>query len=329
MLGEAAAIARAALPPHLDSELTGIVLANMFAGVSVTRASDAVILLANAQFASMFGYELGELEGKPVSILNAPADESPEEVARQIIADLRTKGAWSGEIQNIKKDGTHFWSQASVMAINHPRYGQVWVTVQMDITARKQAVEQLRRSEERLALVLESTGGGAWDWDIKSGEVYLSPYWIASLGYSPDEVHPHISFWESIVHPDDLPRVGQAMAEHLEQHTASYECVNRLRRKDGTWRWNLDRGRVVERGPRGEPLRMVGTDTDLSEQRWSGLKEWIVICASCKMIRAETGDWRALESHFGEHSLAQFSHGICPACINKYYADLELQDLPG
>jgi PAS domain S-box-containing protein len=294
----------------------------MFAGVQVVRASDATILYTNRRFAEMFGYAPAELEGRPVAALNAPGEQPPEEVARRIIASLETQGFWNGEVENIRKDGTRFWSEASVTAIDQPQHGTVWVTVQLDITARKRTEAELRRSEERLGLVLEATGSGAWDWAIPTGEVHFSDYWIASLGYDPAQVPRTVAFWESLVHPADMPRVRDALARHFAGKTPVYECVNRLRRKDGTWRWNLDLGRVVEWTLGGEPARMVGTDTDLSQQRWTGLREIIPICAGCKMIR-EDGHWRRLEVHFGERSLTQFSHGLCPDCESKY------SELPG
>ena len=306
------------LPPGVDDRLMAVILANLFAGVMLARASDGTILFANPRFSAMFGYAPGELEGQPVAILNAPGPQTPEEVARRIIADLRSEGVWKGEVENVRKNGTRFWCAANVTAFDHPQWGTVWVTVQLDITARKRAETEVQRSEERLNLVLEATGGGAWDWSIQTGEVYFSPYWITSLGYAPDEVVPSVGSWESLVHPDDMPRVRQALAEHFAGRTATYECVTRLRKKDGSWRWNLDRGRVVERTPSGTPLRMVGTDTDLSEQRWSGLREFTPICAGCKKIRDEGGTWHPLERHFGQRSLAQFSHGLCQDCLRKY-----------
>ena len=123
----------------------------------------------------------------------------------------------------------------------------------------------------------------------------------------------------SLVHPPDLQRVRRAVEEHFEGRTSTYECVNRLRRKDGSWRWNLDRGRLVKRTPDGKPLRMVGTDSDLSAQRWSGLSELIPICAGCKRIRHEDGHWEGVERHFSERSRAQFTHGLCEACAERFY----------
>lgn len=311
----------ASLPPGADEGLLAAIVANMFAGVMLARASDAIILYANPQFASMFGYAPGELEGRSVAVLNAPGERRPEEVARDIIAHLDTEGFWRGEVENLKKDGTRFWCQAHVTTFEHPAYGPVWVVVQLDVTATKRVQEDLRKSEERLGLVLQATRAGAWDWNVQTGEVYFSPFWAASLGYSTAEAHPSITFWESLVHPDDMPRVREALAQHFDGRAPVFECVNRLRRKDGTWRWNLDCGRVVERTADGKPLRMVGTDTDLSNQRWSGLREIVRICAGCKKICEEADHWRSIEAHFGERSLAQFSHGLCPDCVRQFYGE--------
>ena len=127
--------------------------------------------------------------------------------------------------------------------------------------------ESLAKSEQRLSLTLDATTEGVWDWNIQTGEVFFSRRWTESLGYSAEDVPLHISFWESIVHPDDLPRMRAVLQAHLDGHTPTYECQNRLRMKSGVYRWNLDRGKVVERDSNGKPLRMVGTDTDITERK--------------------------------------------------------------
>ncbi len=124
---------------RLDSQM----MASITNGILLYKAKDAKIVFANPQFEKLFGYEAGELIGKHVSILNAPTDKSPEKVASEISASMMKNGAWDGEIKNIKKDGTPFWCHASVSTFTHKVYGSVWVAVQQDITARKQAEEEL------------------------------------------------------------------------------------------------------------------------------------------------------------------------------------------
>ena len=135
-----------------------------------------------------------------------------------------------------------------------------------DLLDREYAQASLRESEKRLSLILDATHEGIWDWNIKTGDVYFSQRWIESLGYTTEEISFHIDFWERIVHPEDLPRVRERLEAHFNQETPIYECQNRLLTKAGTWRSNLDRGRVVEWDGDGKPLRMIGTDLDITEK---------------------------------------------------------------
>lgn len=141
---------------RLESEM----LANMTEGILLTRASDGLIVHTNPQFDRMFGYEPGALVGKHISILNAPTDKSPEETAQKIIATLKEKGVWSGEIKNLKKDGTSFWCHANVSEFEHSKYGTFWVAAHQDITERKLDREKIEHSVSLLHATMESTADG-------------------------------------------------------------------------------------------------------------------------------------------------------------------------
>lgn len=124
--------------------------------------------------------------------------------------------------------------------------------------------EALSVNEERLQLFLEATTDGVWDWNMSTDEVFFSPRWLESLGYQPGELEPHIDSWKKLIHPDDLPKLMTALNAHLEGKSEGYQCENRILQRNGSWRWNLDRGRIVKRSETGKPLRMVGSDTDIT-----------------------------------------------------------------
>jgi len=144
---------------------------------------------------------------------------------------------------------------------------RLYTKLKLDITRRKKAEEALIKNEEILRLTLDSTSDGTWNWNVVTGEVVFSDKWLGSLGYKRGEVKPHVSFWESIIHPDDMANTMNTLNLHLEAKTDTYECETRLLKKSGVYRWNLDRGRVIERDDDGKPLRMVGTDTDITERK--------------------------------------------------------------
>jgi PAS domain S-box-containing protein len=117
------------------------------------------------------------------------------------------------------------------------------------------------------AAAFEAAGHGAWDWDAVTGHVSYSPRWKAMLGYAPGDIGDTLDEWKSRVHPDDLPTVLEAITRHEEGRTTEYVSEHRVRCKDGTWLWVLDRGLIVERSADGRPVRWVGTHTDVTERR--------------------------------------------------------------
>lgn len=128
-------------------------------------------------------------------------------------------------------------------------------------------LEELRDKDARLVSIHEAMNEGVWEWNLETGYVQYSPRWIESLGYSPDEVAPDTSFWQDIVHPDDLPRIQSIVQEYLTGQRSEHEAESRIRLGSGVWRWNRDRGKVLARSPDGKPLLLVGSDEDISERK--------------------------------------------------------------
>ena len=147
------------------------VLNQMSEGVMLVRISDGVILYTNSRFEEMWGYGQGELLGKHVSMLNSSESGDPVETSKLVIDQLQESGHWSGEIRNVRKDGTAFWSQASVSVINHPRFGDVGISVQSDITSQKHWQGEITR----LASFPELNPEPVFEVDLAGKVTYLNP----------------------------------------------------------------------------------------------------------------------------------------------------------
>ncbi|HEY9653749.1 MAG TPA: histidine kinase dimerization/phosphoacceptor domain -containing protein, partial [Coleofasciculaceae cyanobacterium] len=139
-----------------ELELQAVVTRNMPGGICLIRATDWVIVYANPKFEQLFGYDSGELNGKPMSVLNYEDDHTIGlETTKQIIDEIETHGEVTYEVHNIKKDGTPFWCRATSSKFDHPEYGTVYVAVQHDITEQKQAEKLIKASLKEKEVLLK------------------------------------------------------------------------------------------------------------------------------------------------------------------------------
>jgi PAS domain S-box-containing protein len=129
--------------------------------------------------------------------------------------------------------------------------------------------ERKRRGvvEERLALALEGSGAGWWDWRLDTGELVVSDRWAEMLGYTIAELRPGHGTFEALLHPDDALRSDAITERYLAGEIQSHEIELRMRHKDGRWIWVLDRGKASERAPDGRLLRMTGMHFDITGRK--------------------------------------------------------------
>ncbi len=187
---------------------------NIVDGIYLVRLSDLKILYTNEYFEQMFGYYPGEMIGKPVTIVNFPTDKTPEEIADEIVTIVDEKGCWSGEIQNIKKDGTPFWCQASVSLFEHPRYGKVMVTVHKDITERKMIEQALVFSEGKYRELVEKAGIAIMIYRPEDEITFFNDTFADLFRYPADEMSS-VSL-SSLVHPDDWERLSTFLSDRIK-----------------------------------------------------------------------------------------------------------------
>lgn len=158
------------------------IVQNMAEGVVLVRVSDGTIVYANPRFETMFGYSPNELNGKHVSTINAAGVKSSQTIADDIMSNLRQTGVWNGEVLNIRKDGTTLWCHATVSTFDSPQYGQVWVSVHMDISGRKQAEDALSHREHDFSTLVENATDMIVRFDCDLHYVYCNPAVERQLG---------------------------------------------------------------------------------------------------------------------------------------------------
>jgi PAS domain S-box-containing protein len=184
------------------------------------------------------------------------------------IYEKRVKGIAvpnSYETLGIRKDGaeTPFHIHAASIQLED---GPATIYFFTDLSEQKLIENALRESEERLIFALEGSRDGFFDWNIETEKLIYSRAYAEILGYAVEEFDPHISVWDSLLHPEDKPLVLKILQDHLEGGTDFYESEHRLRTKSGDYLWVYARGRVTKRDPDGKPLRMNGSHHSIARR---------------------------------------------------------------
>ncbi|MBE0440059.1 MAG: EAL domain-containing protein [Gammaproteobacteria bacterium] len=131
----------------------------------------------------------------------------------------------------------------------------------------KEYSDNLKQSEQRLKMALEGVGDGVWEWNIETGVAIFSEHWKQMLGYGEDEFVDSFEQWEAHIHPDDKEQVHKHLTDYIENQISRYAVEFRMRCKDGSWKWILARGVIIQRNIEFKPIRMIGTHTDISAQK--------------------------------------------------------------
>lgn len=123
-------------------------------------------------------------------------------------------------------------------------------------------------NEIRSQFAIQASEIGVWDWNLITNEVFYSPESLKILEIDVNEssffVRPES--WDELVHPEDKELYFKNIQLHLEGKSEHYETCHRVLCK-GKYKWILDRGKVVARDEKENPIRIVGTHTDITDQK--------------------------------------------------------------
>ncbi len=220
----------------------------------------------NAAFQRISGYSAEELQSLDYWVLTPRKYEALE--AEQSKA-LKAHGRYGPyEKEYLRKDGSLVPISLNGLLL-HGKNGEqyIWSIVE-DISSRKISEQALRDSEERWKFALEGAGDGVWDWNLQTGELFLSKQEMEILGYAGEEARQTtIDFWVALQHPQDLVQRKVAFDEYLAGNTPIYTYEFRTQTSSGRWKWILARGMLVSRSDDGQPLRMIGTHTDIDDRK--------------------------------------------------------------
>jgi PAS domain S-box-containing protein len=215
---------------------------------------------------AIYGLPPGSFGGTQRAFENLVHADDRASVIKLAAESLKTGQSTNGEWRLIRPDGAVRWIAGRWQVFkNESGEPSRMVGMNVDITDRKRAEQELSKANERLRLALEAGSAGGWDYDLKTGKNVWFGTAHAQLGMTPDEtLGSRKEFWDRI-HEDDRERVEQALRVAKEKREEYAEDV-RVVWRDGTTHWLRSRGRF-QYDANGEAERSLGISFDITEHK--------------------------------------------------------------
>lgn len=230
-----------------------------------TLSSAGLIMEANFVGVELLGTTRQQLLLRPFSKYIAPEDS--DQFYLRLARLNRDETRQSYDMQIKREDSTKSFVHVNVLRVNNAEGTVTFRFTLTDISKSKRIEAALKESEQRLNFAFKGSGDGMWDWDVNTGQVNYSKQWKSMLGFSDDELKNEFSEWEKLIHPEDLKRTLTAIQDYLNGNATTYNPQHRLLCKNGAYKWILSRGIIVSRNADGKPARLIGTHTDITEQK--------------------------------------------------------------
>lgn len=157
-------------------------------------------------------------------------------------------------------------------------------------------------NELKWEFALKNSNIGIWDFNADVNRVFYSEESKKIIGFDTEEFGSNPNDWNDRVHPDDKEKYLQDFMDHLNGLNPIYENEHRVLCKDGTYKWILDKGKIIERDANNNPIRIIGTHSDITVQKESEL----AISKSLKLITQQNKRLKNF-AHIVTHNLKSHS----------------------
>lgn len=193
----------------------------------------------------------------------------------------------------------------------------------IDVNDLKMEQQSLREVSDRLTTVMEMGNLAWWEWNVKTGEVIFDDKKATMIGYSVEEFPHEVYAICDLIHPEDYEETMQIMRDHLEGRSPCWDVTYRIKKKNGTYAWYFDRGRIIETDEKGQPLKLAGSVMDVSSLK--SIEQSVL--KKSKLIRSVLDDINIATCIVSENGLIEYVNKMAEPIINTQIQDEKKQYL--
>ena len=231
--------------------------------IVVITTPQGKITYVNDKFCTLSGYSRKELIGQDQSLMNSRFHSKA--FMRDLWATIGQGEVWKGEIKNRAKNGNFYWVDTTIVPF-FDEAGKIrqYVSIRSDITSRKLAEEKVQEIADRLALATHVGGVGIWEYDVVHKRVIWDDQMHLLYSTTPKRFGGNLQSWNTLVHPADRRR-GTGEIQLALRGQKNFDTEFRILWPDGSIHHIRAIARV-QRDAAGKPLRMIGTNWDITER---------------------------------------------------------------
>ena len=240
-----------------SANLDGIIFTN----------EEGIITYANEGYLRQTKYKLSEMLGKnPIEL--GRGEETQKQELKKMVESFFKKEPYKVELKHYRKDGTWFWARVNGQVVLDKKGKFLhYFTLVEDVTEEKNSKNKILEFEEAFRQVLEFSGDNVWEHDFKTGKTIFSNKAKNFLGLKFDQSTNLEDVWYSHIYKDDLQLLAENDKKYRRGDISSHQLEYRMLHENGSVKWVKDRGIVIEKDSKGFPLKIIGTHSDITEQK--------------------------------------------------------------
>ncbi|MEC4005559.1 PAS domain-containing protein [Flavobacterium sp. SUN052] len=236
--------------------------------LTISQENEFYLSYLNKSIISFFEINEFDLNQNALDLFNEKLHpDDKESFFNSLYISKQTLKSWTCEFRILLKNKSVKWFKVDANVALDAEKNAIFYCNLTNISTIKSRELKVSESETRYQFALEASKKGIWDYNIKTGEVFFSKESLQMIQFNEHDNINTNSQWDERIHPDDLTNYLQNIESHKLNKIPFFENTKRVLAKDGTYIWVLSRGKIIERDENGNPLRIIGTHSDVTSNK--------------------------------------------------------------